>query len=348
MRAVVIARTGGFDAVEVREWPDPPAPAAGQVRIRVHAAGANFADTLARVGLYPDAPKLPAVLGYEVAGVIDAIGPEVDGPAVGDRVIAATRFGGQAEVALASACDCLPLPEHLSFAEGAAVVVSYATAWAAAIIMGGLRSEDTLLVHSAGGAAGMAATQVGVQAGARVIGTASPGKHEAVLANGASHVFDYRHPGVVGQVLGVTDGRGVDVILDPLGPTSFRYGYRDLLRAGGRLVMFGLSDVQAGERPSRRAALRCMAQLPFAGLPWWRGTDVFNQNKGVFGLNMLTWWSREGDLRRVLPPIAEGLAKGAFRPAVAAEVPFADAREAHRLLQERRNVGKVVLVPDGG
>jgi NADPH:quinone reductase-like Zn-dependent oxidoreductase len=346
MKAVVITKAGGYDSVRAQDWPDPPPPGQGQVRIAVRAAGANFADTLARVGLYPDAPKLPTVLGYEVAGVVESVGPDVDWLAVGDRIIGATRFGGQAELALAHAADCIPLPAALSFEEGAAFLVSYATAWTAAMIMGGLRRGETLLVHSAGGGTGFAATQVGKAAGARVIGTASPAKHGAVLVNGAKHVFDYHEPDVVDEILRVTDGRGVDVVLDPLGPTSFRTAYRRLLRPGGRLVMYGMSEVQAGERRSRRRALSCLARLPFATVPWWKSAAIFNENKGVFALNMLSWWDQEGSLRRVLEPVGQRLAKGVYKPIVAKAFPFSRAGDAHRYLQEARNIGKVVLVPD--
>lgn len=345
MKAVVITRRGGYDVVRAQDWPDPPDPGEGEIRISVRASGANFADTLARVGLYPDAPPLPTVLGYEVAGVVESTGPGVDWPKIGERVIAATSFGGQAEIALARASDCLSLPDEMSFEEGAAVLVSYGTAWAAAMIMGGLRADETLLVHSAGGGVGMAATQVGTFAGARVIGTASSAKHSAVLANGASHVFDYNDRDVTAEVLRATDGRGVDVILDPLGPTFFRHDYR-VLRPGGRLIIFGMSEVSSGEKRKMWRALSAIARLPFSTTPWWKGALIFNENKGVFGLNMLTWWQREGDLSRVIQPVAEGLTKGVFRPVLEEAFPFSRADEAHRYMQERRNIGKVVLVPD--
>jgi NADPH:quinone reductase-like Zn-dependent oxidoreductase len=346
MKAVVITKKGGYDRVRAQDWPDPAPPGPGQVRIAVRAAGANFADTLARVGLYPDAPSLPTVLGYEVSGIVEGVGPDVDTFAVGDRVIAATCFGGQAELALARAADCLRLPDQLSFEEGAAFLVSYATAWTGAMIMGGLRRGETLLVHSAGGGTGAAATQVGTDAGARVIGTASRAKHDHVLANGAKHVFDYHDADVVTEILHATDGFGVDVILDPLGPTTFRDSYRKLLRPGGRLIMYGMSEVQSGERPSRRRALMAMARLPFATMPWWKSAAIFNENKGVFALNMLSWWDQEGSLSRVIEPVGKRLAKGVYKPVVARAFPFSQAADAHRYMQEARNFGKVVLVPD--
>ena len=345
MNAVIITRRGGYEVVRAGDWPDPPPPGRGEVRVAVRAAGTNFADTLARVGVYPDAPKLPAVLGFEVAGVVESVGPDVSGPAVGDRVIAGCRFGGQAELVVARAADCVPLPDHMSFAQGAAVLVNYGTAWAAAIIMAGLRAGETVLVHIAAGATGMAATQIATAVGADVIGTASESKHAAVLANGATHVIDRHRDDFAAEVLRITEGRGVDVILDPLGPASFRRDWT-ILRPGGRLVLYGMSDVQRGERRSMRRVLTGIARLPFSNMPWWKGSAIFDENKGVFALNMLRWWDRERDLGRILEPVGEGLAKGTFSPVVAAAFPFSRAADAHRYMQEARNVGKVVLVPD--
>ena len=141
MKAVVLTRTGGPEVLKVQEWPDP-AVGAGEVRIAVRAAGLNFADTMARVGFYPAAPKTPCVLGYEVAGEVETIGADVSGFVIGQRVMAGTRFGGQAELATAQARDVMPMPDNLSFEEGAAFPVSYGTAYAALIIMGGLRATE--------------------------------------------------------------------------------------------------------------------------------------------------------------------------------------------------------------
>lgn len=344
-REAVVTSHGGYDAVRAQEWPDPPAPGPGEIRISVRAAGMGFYDLLARTGFYPNAPKLPAVLGYEVAGLVESVGPQVEDFTAGDRVVAATHFGGQAEIAVARAGDCMPLGADISFEVGAAVVVNYATAWAAAIVMGGLRAGDTLLVHSAGGGMGTAATQIGRDAGAGVIGTASAEKHDAVRANGAEHAIDYRTADVAGEVMRLTGGRGVDVILDALGPTSFRRSYR-LLRPGGRLILYGVTEIQTGERRNLPRALAMLARFPFSTMPWWKGVGMLTENKGVFGLNLDTWWKTDKDLSRLLQPIGERLAKGSFRPVVAATFPFSRAAEAQRYLQERRNVGKVVLTPD--
>src|SRR5215212_3578110 len=215
MKAVVLTGTGGPEMFEVLERPDP-AVGAGEVRIAVRAAGLNFADTMARVGLYPAAPKPPCVLGYEIAGEVEALGEGVSGFTVGQRVMAGTQFGGQAELATARARDVLPMPEHLSFEEGAAFCVNYATAYAALVVMGGLRERDRVLIHAAAGGVGTAATQIARNAGAEVYGTASAGKHGAIVAQGVQHPIDYRATDFASEIRRLTDGQGVDIILDPL------------------------------------------------------------------------------------------------------------------------------------
>jgi len=242
----------------------------GDVRIAVRAAGINFADTMARVGLYPDAPKTPCVLGYEVAGEVETVGQGVERFKPGDRVMAGTRFGGQAELVVAPADQVLPLPERLSFEQGAAFPVNYGTAYAALILMGGLRSGDRLLIHAAAGGVGIAATQLARNVGAAMlIGTASAGKHDAIRAQGISDPIDYRNDDFEAEVGRITAAEGVDLIIDALGPASFRKDYR-LLRPGGRLVMFGLSEATKAGARSLPATLKSLVSMPLATMPWWK------------------------------------------------------------------------------
>src|SRR5690348_8596514 len=149
MRAVVITKHGDPSVLRVQQRPDPPPPGPGQMRIAVRAAGVNFADHLARVGLYPDAPKLPAVVGYEVAGTVEAVGAGVDQSRVGQRVLAGTRFGGYSEIVNVAASDSVALPDGVSFEQGAAVPVNYATAWAGLHGYGSLRAGERVLIHAA-------------------------------------------------------------------------------------------------------------------------------------------------------------------------------------------------------
>jgi synaptic vesicle membrane protein VAT-1 len=343
VKALAQTGNGGPEVLQVQERPDPPV-GPGEVRIAVRAAGINFADTMARVGLYPDAPKPPCVMGYEVSGEVESLGEGVSAFTVGDRVMAGTRFGGQAELVAVPADQALLLPERLSFEQGAAFPVNYGTAYAALIIMGSLREGDRVLIHAAAGGVGIAATQIARNVGAEVFGTASPAKHDAIRAQGVTHPIDYRNQDFATEVMRITGGEGVDLAIDALGPTSFRKDYR-LLRSGGRLVMYGLSEATNESGRDIPAALKSLAKMPLATIPWWKSLAVMNENKGVFGLNMLKWWEREGSLDRVTEPLMADLEAGRLEPVVAEAFPFERAGEAHEFIAQRRNVGKVVLFP---
>jgi synaptic vesicle membrane protein VAT-1 len=343
VKALVQTGNGGPEVLQVLERPEPPV-GPGEVRIAVKAAGINFADTMARLGMYPDAPKTPCVMGYEVAGLIESVGKEVDGFTSGDRVMAGTRFGGQAELVSVPADQVLPLPERLSFEQGAAFPVNYGTAYAALVIMGSLRAGDRVLIHAAAGGVGIAATQIARNVGAEIFGTASPAKHDAIRAQGVAHPIDYRSQDFEAEARRITGGEGLDLIIDALGPSSFRKDYR-LLRSGGRLVMYGLSEATKEGGRDIPAALKSLAKMPLATIPWWKSLALMNENKGIFGLNMLKWWDREGSLDRVTEPLMADLEAGRLEPVVAETFSFERAGEAHEFIGERRNVGKVVLFP---
>jgi NADPH:quinone reductase-like Zn-dependent oxidoreductase len=332
MRAVVITKHGGPGVLQVQERPDPEA-GPGEVRIQVAAAGINFADVMARMGLYADAPKTPCVVGYEVAGTILEVGEGVEALTPGQRVVAGTQFGGYASQVVVSARDVVPLAERLSFEQGAAIPVNYATAWAGLIGYGSLQRGERVLVHSAGGGVGIAATQIAKRAGAEVFGTASPAKHERCLEIGVDRAIDYNQDGW---------HRGIgrfDVILDAVGGRSFRTSY-DLLAPGGRLVCFGASSVVSGERRNLVTALRAVLRMPRFGL-----IKQMSESKAVIGLNMLTLWKDKGTLRPWIEPLQAMLDDGTIEPVVAGVFPFEEAGAAQSMIVERRNLGKVVLTP---
>jgi NADPH:quinone reductase-like Zn-dependent oxidoreductase len=313
---------------------EDPVPAAGEVVVDVAACGVNFADTMARVGLYADAPKPPMVVGYEVAGTIAAVGDGVDSARVGERVMAGTQFGGYASRVAVPAADAIPLAEWLSFEQGAAIPVNYATAWAGLIGYGSLREGEKVLIHAAGGGVGIAATQIAKRFGAEVWGTASPSKHDAIRANGVDHAVDYRSSGWWEGL------PPFDLILDAIGGRQFRRSYA-MLRAGGRLVAFGASSVHRGDK-------RNYAKVLPEALPMLRGFNLIEQmeaSKAVIGLNMLTLWKDRGSLSPWIEPLSELIEDGTAQPVVSDAVPFDRAAEAHRIIGERRNVGKVVLTP---
>src|SRR5512138_1349812 len=191
MRQIVTTGTGDIDVLKIQEKPDPT-PGPDEVLIRVRAAGLNFADILARQGLYPDAPPKPCIMGYEVSGVIEAVGEGVEPNIVGESVIAMTRFGGQAELVAVPDAQVFEKPTQLSFEEGAALPVNYLTAWALLVAMGGLKADEAILIHNAGGGVGLAALDIARHIGARTFGTASAGKHEFLRQRGLDHPIDYR------------------------------------------------------------------------------------------------------------------------------------------------------------
>jgi len=332
MRAVVITKHGGPGVLQVQERPDPELRA-GEVRIEVAAAGINFADVMARMGLYPDAPKTPCVVGYEVAGTILELGDGVEGLIPGQRVLASTVFGGYASQVAVPAADVFALPEELSFEQGAAIPVNYGTAWAGLIGYGVLQAGERVLVHSAGGGVGIAATQIAKRTGAEVYGTASPGKHARIRELGIDHVIDYTASGWE---------RGLpqfDVILDAIGGKSFRKSY-SLLRPGGRLIAFGASSVVSGERKNVVTALRAVARMPRFNI-----MKQMSESKAVIGLNMLTLLKDRGTIAPWLTPLRPMLDDGTVAPVIAGTFSFDEAGAAQTMIVERRNVGKVVLTP---
>jgi NADPH:quinone reductase-like Zn-dependent oxidoreductase len=332
MRAVVITKHGGPSVLQVQERPDPEL-GAGELRIGVAAAGINFADVMARMGLYPDAPKTPCVVGYEVAGTILELGDGVDGLSQGQRVFASTQFGGYASQVVVPAHNVVALPEQLSFEQGAAIPVNYGTAWAGLIGYGNVQPGERVLIHSAGGGVGIAATQIAKRAGAEVYGTASPAKHARCRELGVDHAIDYTQDGWQREL------PKFDVILDAIAGKSFRTSY-DLLRPGGRLVAFGASAVVSGQRRNPVTALRAVLQMPRFNM-----IKQMSESKAVIGLNMLSLWKDRGTLQPWIAPLLELLDDGTIAPVIAGAFSFEDAGAAQSMITERRNLGKVVLVP---
>jgi len=339
MRSVWITRHGGPEVLEVRDTPEPT-PGPGQVRVRVRAAGLNFAELMARMGLYPDAPKLPAVVGYEVAGVIDAVGIGVTAPTLGDRVIALVRFGGHAEAVVLPATQALPMPDGMSFEQGAALPVNYLTAYHALFRVGNLSRGQSLLVHMAAGGVGIAALQLArTVPGVTVFGTASPAKHAALREEGCDHPVDYRRLDYAAEVRQLTGGRGVDMVLDPLGGADWKKGY-DLLRPAGLLVAYGFANVASG---SRRSLLRVARE--FLSVPRFSPLALMEDNRGVAGVNMGHLWGEPEMLLGELTALLDLFREGRIRPRIDSTFPFAEAARAHERLHGRGNVGKVLLVP---
>jgi NADPH:quinone reductase-like Zn-dependent oxidoreductase len=337
MRQVWITRAGPPEVLQVREAPDPE-PGPGQVRVKVRAAGINFADLMARVGLYPDAPKIPCVVGYEVSGTIDRVGGDVTGWAEGDRVFAMPRFGGYTDVLAVSADQVVKMPERMTFEEAAALPVVYLTAHHMMLFTGLLRTGSTVLVHSAAGGVGVAAIQLAKTRDCEVIGIASASKHAFVREQGAKHVIDSAAD-YVSAVRGIVGDRGVDLILDPVGGRSWTEGY-DLLAPCGRLVAFGLSAAAAGNKRNLLHALSAVMKIRK-----WSPRTLMDDNKTVSGVNMGHLFDRIDLLMPQLRDLVALYEKGVVKPHVGRTFRFDEAPAAHQFIHDRKAMGKVLLVP---
>jgi NADPH:quinone reductase-like Zn-dependent oxidoreductase len=338
VRALVITEYGAPEVLKVEERPDPQ-PGPGEVRVAVKAAGVNFADLLARMGMYEDAPKAPCVVGYEFAGDVESVGEGVTDYAPGQRVLGGCRFGGYAELVVTGQGEVLPLPDDWSYEEGAALCVHYVTAYAGLVRYGSLRAGEKVLLHAAAGGVGIAATQIAKIVGAgEVYGTASASKHEAVRGFGVDHPIDYTKQDFRREVRRVSgEQQPLDLVMDAIGGSSFRKSW-SLLGAGGRLVCFGASSVMSGERRSLRTVARSVATTPV-----FHPFSMMRSSRAVIGLNMLKLWDAKGSFDEYLGPLREWIEDGQLRPVVAEAFPLDRGADAHRYLGERRNVGKVVL-----
>jgi NADPH2:quinone reductase len=306
MRAVVLRETGGPEQLEYADVPDPE-PADGQVLVRVRAAGVNFADVLVRQGRYPQPPELPAILGREIAGEVE-----------GRRVMTASgaETGGYAELAAASEEWLAPLPDSASFEEGAAFLTTFLTAHIPLTRLVRVGSGTTVLVHAGAGGVGSAAIQLAKHLGANVVATASSHEKREVAAElGADEVFGYDE---------FAERTKADVVVDTVGGEIFTQSI-GVLKPLGTIVAIGFAD------------------------GWWDPLDtalIVGRNLAVQGFYL-------GRLMKLRPEVVHEATRevvalweeGAVRPLVGASFPLAETAEAHRLIEERRSVGKVVLVP---
>jgi len=333
MHRIIISGRGGPQRL-ISETAADPVPATGEVAVRVARAGVNFADVLQRMGLYPETPKPPFVPGYEIAGHVTAIGDEVDGLAVGEAVMALLDRGGYASHVALPASQLLRLPASVDLEAAAALPLNYLTAHLAVVHPGALQPGETVLIHGAAGGVGIAATQLARLRGAEAIyGTASPSKHAFLEEQRVVpiHHNDFRH-----AVRQATSGRGVDLVLDPVGGSHLRESYR-CLASGGRLCAYGISAMVTCERRRLWTMLRTLWRMPR-----FKPLHMMGANRGVFGLNPGSY--RDTDrLRRVLAELLDWLAAGKIAPRIDRVFSAAEAAAAHRYLQERRNIGKVLL-----
>lgn len=319
MKAIVVREFGSPDVMTLEDVPEP-VPGPGQITIRVRAAGVNPVDTYIRSGIYARKPNLPYTPGTDVGGVVQAVGADVTRVRTGDRVYAHAALGGCAEVALCEQWQAYRLPERTSFQQGAAIGVPYATAWRALLMRAQARPGESVLVHGASGGVGTAAVQIARAHGMRVIGTAGSEEGLALVrSQGAHDVLNHRDADYLQRVLPLTDGRGVDVVLEMLANVNLDRDL-DVLAQQGRVVVIG--NRGRVEIDPRKAMGRDAAIL---------GMTLFNATRA--------------HLEEIHAGIVAGLENGTLHPVIGKEIPLADAAKAHVAVMESGALGKIVLVP---
>lgn len=338
MNVIEITKAGPSSVLQLKKISDPNLQE-DQVKIAVKAAGINFADIVARQGLYQDAPPIPCVVGYEVSGIITEVGEKVDKTLIGKEVMAMTRFGGYSDTVFVNHLQVFEKPKKLSFEEAAAIPVNYITAWCLMTIMGSVKKGETILIQNAGGGVGLAAIQIAQHLGVRTIGTASSGKHQRLKEKGLDVAIDYRKADWDKEVMKATDGKGVDLVIDPLGPMSWKKSYQ-LLRHCGRLGMFGASEMSSSSKFNKLGMIKTALKMPF-----YHPIPLLDKNRGVFGVNMGHLWHETERMQEWFGAILKGCNEGWINPHVDKVFKFSEAAAAHDYLEQRKNFGKVILVP---
>lgn len=323
MHAIVAREFGGPEVLTLEQLPDPK-PGPGQVRVRVHAVGVNPYDTYMRSGGYAQSPTLPYTPGADAAGVVDMVGDRVSRVDIGDRVYIGGTASGRAQGAYASMVICTrrqihPLPVRLTFSQGAGINVPYVTAWRALFHRAQADKGETLFIHGASGAVGLAATQLARAEGLRVIGTAGSDEGAAIVkAQGAAHVLNHHAPDYLEQLGTLTNG-GPDIIIEMLANQNLDHDL-GVLGKRGRIVIVGnrgRTEIDARKAMSKDASI----------------------------MGMSLWNISEDDLVRIHESLGRGFADGALTPVVSQELPLAEATRAHALVLEPGAKGKIVLIP---
>lgn len=331
-----VGNFGGPDRMALRRAASPE-PGENQVLVAVRFSGLNFADILMRMGIYPGGPRPPFVPGFEIAGTIEKAGASSRRQA-GERVLAMLPSGGYADRVVINDSQAVPLPDTMPFQEAAAFPVNYLTAWEMIVRVAHLQAGERILIHTAAGSVGVAATQIARSRSAEIFGTASASKHEFLRQQGVHHMIDYHAADFESEINRITRASGdagIDVVLDPLGGRATRKNYR-LLRSGGRLIVFGFSRAVTGER-------RSLAALPeLAAMPRFNPLGMMRANTTVSGFHLGRINSPER-LREDLAALFELYAAGSIRPVIGRVFPLEEAANAHRFIQQRANIGKVLL-----
>lgn len=342
MRVIELIKNGPPESAFRITEKNLPAPGPDEVKIKVKAFGLNFADVLARLGFYPDTPPLPAVLGYEVVGHITAVGSNVKNLKPGDHVISGTRFGGYADEVIAQSNAAIKIPDDMNDAEAVALPVNGITAYHCLAEAVKLRKGDRVLIHAAAGGVGSIAVQLAKHFGAEVYGTCgSDDKIPIIKSLGVDYAINYNKQDYVKEIRKLTKGKKLDVILDSLAGPNIPKEMR-ILRAGGRLVVFGVASIMGARGKNILKLLwiwlRAKRFMAF---------ELLKASKSVIGVNMLRISEQRPELMAAeMSELMELYKEGVFKPLVKHSFKFDQIAKAHELLESRKSIGKIVVTTD--
>ena len=338
MKAIFLIRNGeGSEAFEIRETPVPD-PGPGEVLIKVESFGLNYADVMARRGLYKAAPPMPSVLGYDVAGTIHAIGKATPGYSIGQRVAALTRFGGYAEYAITQASAIIPLPDSMSMPLATALATQASTAVYSSMFGTRIYSGDRILIHAAAGGVGTILVQLAKAKGCIVFGSASALKHKYLKDIGVDFVIDSHGADPFAELSSQLSGHKLDVVFDNIGGKSFKKGLQ-LLGPGGRIIAYGAAAQNRGNRSSQLNTLRVGLGFGFHS-----PIGLIVKSQSIIGVNMLALADNKPlVLKEVMAEVSRLAKEGIINPLLGKEFPADRIGEAHDFLESRKSTGKIAL-----
>lgn len=334
-RRVVLTKAGSPNSIAIQEM-EMPQPKEGEIRIKVAFAGINFADLLMRLGLYKPRPDYPFTPGYEMSGIVDAIGQGVEGFSLGQRVVAAMPNGGQASHTIVASKRALILPEEVTLETAASIPVTYLTAHHMLHYLGHLKKGDSVLIHGGAGGVGTAALQLCQWAGIDKVWATASGHKASIIQRFGGVAIDRHNQDFVEIIKKATNGQGVDHVLDPIGGDNLARSL-SVLKEGGRLYTYGMS---AAAPSSKRTLLRSF--LAWRKTPKFDPLRLMTRNRAVFGVHMGTW-KEESVMLEQLQNILKGIESGHLNPVIDSIFDAEDAAKAHQHIHDGKNIGKVLL-----
>ena len=336
MKSVILTKYGPPEVLKVKEF-DTPEPSSNEVLIKVHYAGINFAEIMARMKLYPGGPKPGSTLGGEVSGVIEAIGQDVKDLKIGQKVMGLSLNGSYSSHVCMDSNSIIPLPNNFNLDEAAAFPVIYITAYMMMFDLGNLQDGDTFLIHGAGGGVGTAAIQLAKTKNVKIIGTSSSWKHSKLIDMGVDKCIDYNTDNTQEEIMNFTSGKGVDLVIDPVGAKNWKLSYKCLARMG-KLIIYGDQNLVKGERLNPFVAMKELYSMPK-----YRPMDLMANNKVVMGYHLGRFKGHEWKVKRSIDNLINLINKNDIHPIIDRKFSFNEAPNAHRHIQNRKNFGKVLL-----